>query len=244
MDERENARAEIGYSRDRMKAIATELVSRTKPEYIKQKAKEAAVQKTVETKNRIVHSPMALGIIGGVATAVIARKVLARHDRDVDSRFAEVWTEDDLDHASGKNGTVENVKARAHEKLDDVKQAAGDLKDRAVRQVQGVRERIPSRQEVSAKARDVRDRATDYATREPLVTALGAIALGAALGFLIPVSNRERRVLGTAREQVAQRIDTLTSDVTAKLDDKVDELRDKIAGDSERVGGDGFDLTH
>ncbi|HUQ08442.1 MAG TPA: hypothetical protein VM261_38390 [Kofleriaceae bacterium] len=242
MDERENARAEIGYSRDRMKAIATELVSRTKPTYVKQKAKEAAVQKTIETKNRIVHSPTALGIIGGVATAVIARRVLARQDRKIESRYAETWTEDDLQESG--TGTVENVKARAHEKLDDMKQAAGDLKDRAVRQVQGVRERIPSRQAMSAKAHDVRMRATDYAQREPLVTALGALALGAALGFLLPVGNRERRMLAPAREQVAQRIDTLTSDVSAKLDDKVDELRDKIAGDTDPMGGDGFDLTH
>ena len=48
MDEREIARAEIDHSRERMKDIAIELVNRAKPAYVKQKAKEAAVHKTVE----------------------------------------------------------------------------------------------------------------------------------------------------------------------------------------------------
>jgi hypothetical protein len=131
MDDREIARAEIGHSRERMKALATELVSRTKPEYVKQKAKEAAVQKTVETKNRIVHSPTALGIIGGVATAVIAKRVIARQDRQSHAPSEESWIADDL--PDGSESRVEHVKAKAHETLDNVKEAAGDLKDRAVR---------------------------------------------------------------------------------------------------------------
>lgn len=248
MDEREIARAEIDHSRERIKDIAIELVHRTKPTYVKQKAKEAAVHKTVELKDKVVGSPAALGIIGGLATAVVAKRVIAHRDRDARSFEDHTYYEtranvpqSGLENEAG--GAVDDIKARVHDKLDDAKHAAGELKEKAARGVARVREHIPTRDEVKAKAHDVRVRAGEYATkaseyasREPMLTALGALAIGAALGFLLPLSSRERRVLAPARDQVAQKLESLGGDVNERLQQKVDELHDKIAGDTQQDG--------
>jgi cobalamin biosynthesis protein CobD/CbiB len=81
MDERQSARAEIDDSRERMKDIAAQLARRAQPEYVKQRAREAAVEKSMELKDRIIDSPLALGIIGGLATAGIAKVLLNQQAR-------------------------------------------------------------------------------------------------------------------------------------------------------------------
>jgi hypothetical protein len=244
MDERESARAEIDHSRERLKDIASELAHRAKPTYVKQKAKEAAVHKGVELKDRIADSPMALGIISGLATAAIARTVHRRRQHahevaDQGWRERQQWRagEEEADIEAEPvetGGRVEALKERIADKVGDVKHAVGKLKDKGMRGVEGARSHIPSTEDVKAKARDITQRGRRFAADEPLITALGALAVGAALGFLLPLSDRERRALGPTREKVGEKLETLASDMTDKVQAKTDELRDKIADEPDR----------
>ena len=219
MDEREGARAEISDSRERIKEIASQLAERAKPTYMKERAKEAAVQKSVELKNRIARSPVALGIIGGITTAGIAKLVM--HPRE---RNGEM-------HPREGNGEMarefEPGKPVASERVGQLKDKAGALKEKAKEKVGNLRERMPSGEEVKTKVRALTARAGE----EPIITALGALAIGAALGLLLPLTQRERRMLEPARAQVSDKLESLSTEVGDKVQQKVDELHDKIAGD-------------
>jgi len=213
-----------------MKDIAAQLTRRAEPKYIKQRAKEAAVEKSMEMKDRIFGSPIALGIIGGLATATIAKVLLGQEPRSRYAQYPNMY-----EGQQGRLGErAQDVKAQVGEKVEAVKEQAEQLKDRAMQQVDTLRERIPSADEVKDKAQQLTARARDYAGREPLITALGALAIGAAFGFLLPLSAPERRLLAPAREQIGAKVDSLANEVTEKVQAKVDDLHEKIAGDEGR----------
>ena len=227
MDERESARAEINDSRERLKEIATQLAQRAKPSYMKERAKEAAVQKSVEIKDRIAGSPVALGIIGGIATAGIAK--LLSHPRDRSNGNGNGQMAYEL--APDTLARTEGPDAAAPGKAEQLKDKAGELTQKAKDQVDKLREHIPTGAEVKTKARELTARAAE----EPLITALGALAIGAALGLLLPLTQRERRVLKPAREQISDKLESLSTQVGDKVEEKVGELEEKIAGDKDTV---------
>jgi len=215
-----------------MKDIAAQLARKADPNYIKQRAKEAAVEKSMELKDRIIGSPFALGIIGGLATATIAKWLLnppeargnyyGQRERAFDSNEGRLADK------------AQEVKAQVGEKVEAVKEQAGYLKDRAMQRVEALRDRVPSADEVKDKAQQLTARARDYASEEPLITALGALAIGAAFGFLLPLSHPERRLLAPAREKVGAKLDSFGNEMTDKVQAKVDELHEKIAGEQGR----------
>jgi len=210
-----------------MKDIAAQLRRRVEPEYVKQRAKEAAVEKSMELKDRIIDSPIALGVIGGLATAAIARVMLNERDRRMTVRQQLAYERDE--RRLGEK--AQEVKARVGEKVEAVKERAAELKDEAMERVESLRERIPSADEVKDKAQQLGTRAREYASEEPLITALGALAIGAAFGFLLPLSEPERRLLAPARERGGTKLESLSNEVTDKVQAKVDDLHDKIVNE-------------
>jgi ElaB/YqjD/DUF883 family membrane-anchored ribosome-binding protein len=250
MDERQSARAEIDDSRERMREIAGQLARRADPNYVKQRAKEAAVEKSMELKDRIIGSPIALGIIGGLATAGIAKVMMSQQGRGNYGRRPTGYEggEPRYERYEGGEGYYEGdeprfgekaqeVRTQVADKVEAVKEQAGHLKDQAMQRVEHLRERIPSTHDMKEKAQEATARAREYASEEPLITALGALAIGAAFGFLLPLSEPERRVLSPAREQVGAKLESLGNQVTDKVQAKVDDLREKIVSD-DRSGSD------
>jgi ElaB/YqjD/DUF883 family membrane-anchored ribosome-binding protein len=243
MDERESARAEINDSRERMKDIAAQLARRADPTYVKERAKEVAVDKSIELKDRIIDSPLAWGIMGGLATAGIAAVVRNQQSKRADMPYDYEGLEGEegglggkVQEAKGQLGQrLQETKSQLGDKVGAVREQAGHLKDQARHRVSELREHMPSAHEMKDKARQVGARARGYASEEPLVTALGALAIGAALGFLLPLTSQERRALGPAREQVSEKLGALSHEVSDKVQAKVDEVREKIAGDSPTV---------
>lgn len=78
MGERDDARRSIEDARERMSEIAEELARRAAPAQLKARAKEEAVKKGTEIRDRALGSPLVLGAFGGaigwMAGAAIARK--------------------------------------------------------------------------------------------------------------------------------------------------------------------------
>jgi len=181
----------------------------------------------MELKDRIIDSPIALGVIGGLATAAIARVMLNERDRRMTVRQQLAYEVDER----RLGDKAQEVKARVGEKVEAVKERAAELKDEAMERVESLRERIPSADEVKDKAQQLGTRAREYASEEPLITALGALAIGAAFGFLLPLSEPERRLLAPARERVGTKLESLSNEVTDKVQAKVDDLHDKIVNE-------------
>jgi hypothetical protein len=126
---------------------------------------------------------------------------------------------------------VSNVKERAADVAHTVKDRATDVKDRAVGKasevreramgaVDHLRERIPSRDVVRHRTSDWFARTVD---EQPLLLALGGIALGMLASTLVPVTNKERRLIEPARRRAEEGISQLG-----------DQLNQKLQGSEER----------
>jgi ElaB/YqjD/DUF883 family membrane-anchored ribosome-binding protein len=128
-------------------------------------------------------------------------------------------------------GTGAHLKERVSDVGQTVKDKASDLKDRAMDTVGQVRdrtsefvERIPSGSELKGRATDWFDRSLE---NQPLMLALGSIALGVFASMFIPVSNRERQLIEPARRKAQESLSQLG-----------DQLEQKLQGSEETGGSD------
>jgi ElaB/YqjD/DUF883 family membrane-anchored ribosome-binding protein len=246
MDESKDARTEVEDSRQRIGEITDELAHRFKPQYMKQRAKEAAVRETRHLKDRIIDSPIALGVIGGLVTAGIARLFRGRIEErrygyagydlpEYEEPGIRERAREKLDEIKeGMSGQAEHLKETAGQWREQAKETAGHwkeqaehLKERASDFSHRVSDRIPSAEELKVRARDAKWRAENYVGEEPLVGALAALAAGAALGLMLPLTSREREVLTPYREKAEQKLSELGRDVK----DQVEALGEKIRGE-------------
>ncbi|HEX8819945.1 MAG TPA: hypothetical protein VF794_08485 [Archangium sp.] len=125
--------------------------------------------------------------------------------------------------------TGDNMKARASDVMDTAKDKASMLKDRASGLVDrakdkasGLREHIPDRGMVKARTTDWYSTVSD----NPVLVAIGGIALGALFAGFIPVTDRERQLIQPAKAKVKDQISSLG-----------DQLETKLSGQSTDVSG-------
>jgi hypothetical protein len=122
------------------------------------------------------------------------------------------------------------------DKAMEVKDKAVDVKDRMVGKASELKDRmaehLPDTDELRGRAYDMRGQAYSWFDRtleeRPMLLALGGIALGIVASSIIPVSRRERRIMGPAKHQLEERIS-----------DFGDRLTDKLKGE-EDTGGQEF----
>ena len=212
MDETKDTRSEIADSRQRMSEIIKEIGQRLTPQQMKERAKEVAVRETRHVKDRIIESPLALGILGGLVTAGVGRWL--RNRREV-RRFD-----------AGYELPEPGLRERAAEAGEAIKDKAAELKDRASEVAHRAAEKMPSTEELKQAGQ----RAGRYLGEEPLVGALAALAAGAAVGLLFPVSEGERRVLGSYRVRASEKLESLKEDVK----EQVGELEEHIRGEGPK----------
>jgi ElaB/YqjD/DUF883 family membrane-anchored ribosome-binding protein len=126
-------------------------------------------------------------------------------------------------------GTVDNLKSKASGVVDtakdkayDLKDRAGHLVDRAKDKASGLRDHIPDRGMV-------KQRTTDWygmVSENPVLLAIGGIAIGALAAGFLPVTDRERQLMEPAKAKVKERISTLG-----------DQLETRLSGEGEDVSG-------
>ncbi|WNG49668.1 hypothetical protein F0U60_40280 [Archangium minus] len=145
------------------------------------------------------------------------------------------------------NAGESNLKSRASDAVDMAKDKASDLKerasgmvDRAVDKAHGLRERIPDRGEMRHQASDWYSTVTD----NPVLLAIGGLAIGALCASLIPVTNRERQLIEPAKSKVKERISDLGDQLESKLSGQSEdtrgqeeEFRSSASAESERERG-------
>ena len=134
-----------------------------------------------------------------------------------------------------------NVKDRASDAAHNVRDRAVDVKDRVVGKTSEVkdramgavdhlrerashlRERVPERQVMQQRTSDWFNRTVE---EQPILLALGGIALGMLASTLVPVSNKERSLIQPAKRRAEESINQLG-----------DQLNQKLGGLSESLSG-------
>lgn len=94
---------------------------------------------------------------------------------------------------------------QAREKAEDLKERARDVKDRAMGAVGDVKERIG---EKMPSMEGVKGRADSIVREDPMMLAFGAMAFGAFLGLVMPLSDTERRTLRGAHLKAKEQLRT------------------------------------
>jgi ElaB/YqjD/DUF883 family membrane-anchored ribosome-binding protein len=249
---------------------------RSSPAYLKTRAKEAAVRKTVETRDRVQttlrENPTAWKVIGGALGVGLGSMLAKRFQhRDYERRYigyspapyggyspapyregeaygravstSDVYGRDMGDTSERMGARAEHLKERlsettevaqeklshatdvaqeklshakdvAQEKLSHAREAASDRAHDVRDRLGGIRERIPSREEIKYRAQDTWHRRVES---DPLPILLGALALGAAASFLLPVSDRERQLTGPARDKVRSKLGEAKEQATSRF---------------------------
>jgi len=206
------------------------------------------LNKTNEWKEQIGSSPLALAVIGGTIGALIGRALgkerLMRsygHSLPYRSAFADdrmrygssadVRYGDDGRVVPGGSGIGDKIAGTAH----DLKDKAGDL-------VANVRDHIPSPGDMVANVRDHLPSVSEVGHKvddNPMLVALGGLALGAVAALLLPVSRKERELLEPVKQRVGEQIGSLGD----KIGDSVQQAREKITGQQDQAPRPSGDFT-
>jgi len=218
----EEIEREIEQTRSRLSRDIDELGNKLSPSNLKEEAKTAikdAAQGAVSnvgeqarrTSSRLVEvireNPLPVIAVGAGVTWLLTQRSRSDVSGDRMARYAYTGPErrQGRHWQSGSGGTgrvgstVTGVKDSVSEAASGVAERASELKDRAS-------ERID---EISVQARwqtqRVKTNLEHAAEENPLALAIGAAVVGLALGLLLPGTQREDEMMGSARDQLVDR---------------------------------------
>jgi ElaB/YqjD/DUF883 family membrane-anchored ribosome-binding protein len=218
----EEIEREIEETRNRMSQNIDELGDRLRPESLKQDAKDAirnAAQGAVSnvgdqarrTSSRLVdvirENPLPVIAVGAGVTWLLTQRSSSDVSGNRMARYAYTGPErrqgEGWQHGSGirerVGGAVSGVKEKVSEK-------AGGIADRASELASGTQERVGElRGQARVQTRRVKTNLEHAAEENPLMVALGASIVGLALGLLLPGTERENEMMGSARDQLVDR---------------------------------------
>ncbi len=129
---------------------------------------------------------------------------------------------------------AETVQQKAGEVADSVSEAAGHVKDKAsefANQAQAQVENLSGR--VQDQAQRVMYRSQSMIEENPLMTSALALALGAAVGLLLPETNRENELMGDARDKFVGQVSEAAQDTLGKAQKVASEVL-HTAGDKAK----------
>jgi hypothetical protein len=224
---------------------------------IKTRAKEAVMHGTTELKER-ADTPRGWSLLGaivgaGVGAVLMKKAFSVRQERSFSSggdfryrgeSYPAAGVSGDVSAMGSSAGigfgagvgsdTSAGLKDRAAGVAHSVQDKAHDLKERAMGAVEQVRdqashlrERIPSGSEMKGQASDWFNRALET---QPLMLAVGGIALGMFASMFLPVTDRERQLIEPAKRKASESITQLG-----------EQLEQKLQGSSESASG---GITH
>lgn len=108
-------------------------------------------------------------------------------------------------------GAAETLRDRAGSTMDRVQESAGQVAGRA-REMAGT-----AASQVKEKAGIAADTFQSQLERNPMSIGLIAMGLGLAIGMMLPESQKERRLMGDAREKVGDKVQQVASDLGQKV---------------------------
>jgi len=206
---------------------------------MKEDMKEAAMRKAVNVRGRVMQSPTTyslLGALGGwLLGAFLGRRVTPRlaARTTADERL---WADEGLSMEPSMepsepgigeraSGAIAGAKGRASETIAGAKEKVSETfhaaREKLGDTVSNVRERIPTSEDVSAKANEVSERTSSFihtsSSTHPLIFALVPLCLGAIFAALLPMSSSERRALARAKQKVNEQLSVLGERVENRI---------------------------
>jgi ElaB/YqjD/DUF883 family membrane-anchored ribosome-binding protein len=218
----EEIEREIEQTRSRMTRNIDELGDRLSPSNLKQEAKSAikdAAQGAVSnvgeqarrTSSRLVEvireNPLPVIAVGAGVTWLLTQRSRSDISGNRMARYAYTGPErrqgDSWQSGSSVRGrvggAVSGVKDTVSEAASGVAERASELKERAGERIE----------DIGGQARwqtqRIKTNLEHAAEENPLMLAVGAAVVGLALGLLLPGTQREDEIMGSARDQLADR---------------------------------------
>jgi ElaB/YqjD/DUF883 family membrane-anchored ribosome-binding protein len=192
--------------------------------------------------------PMLGGGIGALIGKALTGRAQERRERYWDDRYGmrgyragdghgreseryEVWAGEDAGVAP-VDETDDYTGIDVESSGGGMRDRAGELKDRASERVSEVKDRLTGtasgmKDRMRSRAYDLRDRIPGSdelrwrAQENPAFWAVGAIAVGALFGLVLPVTERERQALAPAKEKLREAGEQAAHKVSDKVSEKM-----------------------
>ena len=246
----EEIEREIEETRNRMSQNIDELGDRLRPDNLKQEAKSAirnaasdAVSNVGEqarrTGSRLVDvirdNPLPVIAVGAGVTWLLTQRSNSDISGDRMARYA--YTGGERRQGEGSSGIKNRIGSAVSSIKDKVSDAASGIAGRASDLASGSQERAG---EVSGQARRqtarVRTNLEHVADENPLTVAIGATIVGLAIGLLLPGTERENEMMGSARDQLVDRAGRTAERVKDAAAEAGREVKDAVQTEiSERA---------
>lgn len=121
------------------------------------------------------------------------------------------------DAGQDEHGAVDRVKDRAHDLSDSARERAGELAHQARETADAVKHKAQDLAgSVANSTRRSAGRVEDAFYENPLALGAMSLAIGLAAGFAAPVTDREVRLMGDARDEVVDHIKDVAEDAKEK----------------------------
>lgn len=249
----EDIERQIGETRSRMSENIDELGDRLNPQNLKQEAKSAirhaahdAVSNVGEQARRtgyrlvdvIRENPLPVIAVGAGVTWLLTQR--SSSDISGNQMARNAYTGAERRQGEGwQSGSV--IKERLGGAVSDVKEkvsgAASGIAGRASELASGAQERVG---EIGWQARRQTERVKtnlEHAAEEnPLTVAIGATIIGLAIGLLLPGTERENELMGTARDQLIDRAERTAERVKDATTEAGREVKEAVRTEiSERA---------
>lgn len=247
----EEIEREIEETRNRMSQNIDELGDRLNPQNLKQEAKSAiknaasdAVSNVGDqarrTGSRLVdvirENPLPVIAVGAGVTWLLTQRSSSDVSGDRMARYA--YTGPERRQGEGKlsrikekiGDAVSGVKEKVSETASGISEHAGEL-------ASGTGERVGElRGRARFQTRRVKTNLEHAAEENPLMVAIGATIVGLALGLLLPGTERENELMGTARDQLVDRAERTAERVKDAATEAGREVKDAVQTEMSERG--------
>jgi ElaB/YqjD/DUF883 family membrane-anchored ribosome-binding protein len=240
----EEIERDIERTRERMSNNIDALGERLSPDAIKQQAKDAIADKAHNVVNNvgdqaretgsrmldfITENPLPVAAVTlGAIWLFSMRKGNAREvSGDRMARFA--YTGPERREPNGRPSLGRRLKDRTSSVRDTMSEKAHAASERAGELKHDLEERAGELgTSARERARDARSGIERMMEENPLAIAAGAAVIGLALGMLLPETEPERRVMGPARDQIAERVSNVADRVKDAATEAGREVKDTL----------------
>jgi ElaB/YqjD/DUF883 family membrane-anchored ribosome-binding protein len=241
----EEIEREIERTRDRMSRNIDELGDRLSPSNLKEEAKSAikdAAQGAVSnvgeqarrTSSRLVEvireNPLPVIAVGAGVTWLLTQR--SRSDVSGDRMARYAYTGPERRQSHGIKGQVSHVVSGVK---DSVSEAAGGVANRAGEFKEQAGERIGDwGNQARWRTQRLKTNLEHTAEENPLALAIGAAVVGLALGMLLPGTQREDELMGSARDQLVDRAEETVERAKEAAAEAGREVKDSVKAEFEQ----------
>lgn len=185
-----------------------------RPERIKQRAKAAVSQKGANLFRTAKENPVPTAIIALGLTLLFKARSKERERENGgngDGYASGRWSGQTLDET--EHGFKEKTQELAGNAKDKVQEVAG----RAGEKVQN------AAGQVAERAKRTGNKLQQFFESNPVIAGAGVVVLGAAIGALIPETQKERQIMGHARDQIVDKAKGVAQHAQGAFEQKMSE---------------------